>query len=168
MQSHPSGGDGRVKQTVIISGFPGVGKSYFCNRASGLIVVDSDSSKFSHLPDFPRNYVRHIEENIGKADVILVSTHQSVRDALRERGIRYVLVYPDRSQKEAYLERYRKRGSSDGFISMLEREWDAFIDSIEQETFPVKIKLSKDCEYLLDALLVVMEEKGSGNVERNP
>jgi len=145
-----------MKQTLIIAGFPGVGKSYFCNRVNGLLILDSDSSKFSQLPDFPQNYVRHIEENIGKADAILVSTHQVVRDALRERGIHYVLVYPDRSQKEAYLERYRNRGSSDDFISMLEREWDTFIDSIEQEMFPIKIKL-KDSEYLSDALLAVMD-----------
>lgn len=36
-----------MKETLIISGFPGVGKSYFFNNNSNLIALDSDSSEFS-------------------------------------------------------------------------------------------------------------------------
>lgn len=36
-----------MKDTLIISGFPGVGKSYFNNNNSKLITLDSDSSNFS-------------------------------------------------------------------------------------------------------------------------
>lgn len=36
-----------MKDTLIISGFPGVGKSYFKNNNSKLTILDSDSSNFS-------------------------------------------------------------------------------------------------------------------------
>ena len=36
------------KETRVISGFPGVGKTYFKN-ITNLIVLDSDSSKFSWI-----------------------------------------------------------------------------------------------------------------------
>lgn len=36
-----------MKDTLIISGFPGVGKSYFKDNNNDLIILDSDSSNFS-------------------------------------------------------------------------------------------------------------------------
>lgn len=56
--------------------------------------LDSDSSNFSWVkdengnntkernPEFPKNYIEHIKSNIGKVDVIFVSSHKVVREAL--------------------------------------------------------------------------------------
>jgi hypothetical protein len=146
-----------MKNTKIISGFPGVGKSYFYNHSTEKIVLDSDSSNFSWLskglrhPNFPNNYIEYIKSNIGKADLILVSSHSVVRDALKENNLHYTLVYPDKSLKEEYLQRYIVRGSNESFIKMIDAKWDEFIDEIERETFPEKIKLNNN-EYLKDVL----------------
>jgi hypothetical protein len=145
-------------KTVIISGFPGIGKSYFHQNNPDLIVLDSDSSNFSWLsegvrhPDFPNNYMEHIKSNIGKVTVILVSSHKVVRDALRENGIEYTLMYPDKSLKDEYIERYKNRGSNDTFIKMINENWGNFIDDIESDTFPVKVKLEKN-QYLKDVFV---------------
>ena len=56
---------------MIISAFPGVGKTYLYNEYPKLI-SDSDSSKFSWLedgnrnPNFVKDYVDHIEKEASK------------------------------------------------------------------------------------------------------
>ena len=133
--------------TRVISGFPGVGKSHFFKRARDKVVFDSDSSLFSwespgvRHPDFPANYIQHIKSLMDEADVILVSTHKEVREALIEAGIRFTIVYPKREHKSEYLQRYKDRGSEDGFVALLEENWDAWISELDQETRCSRIEL---------------------------
>lgn len=133
--------------TQIISGFPGVGKTYFYKENPDLCIIDSDSSTFSWIekgirnPEFPNNYIDHIKSIIGNFSVIFVSSHKAVRDALRANNVAYILAYPDKSLKELYIERYQARGNDENFIKLIEQNWDAFIDEIENESYPTKIKL---------------------------
>jgi len=131
------------RHTTITAGFPGVGKSHFA-ASSPRVVLDSDSSGFSRAvtgvrhPLWPRNYLEHIKGQLGRADIILVSSHQEVRDALREAGLHYTLVYPSRRCKAEYIERFERRGSSKTFIDAVASNWDVWLDAIEAETFPLK------------------------------
>jgi hypothetical protein len=121
--------------TKIFSGFPGVGKSYYFFVNDGLTKADSDSSMFSKLPNgdlnpnFISDYIKHIKSLIGTKGILLVSSHNLVRDAMVEAGIEFTLVYPDRSLRDEYLDRFRERSSSDSFIGLVDSEWDSFIDS---------------------------------------
>ena len=114
---------------MVIAAFPGTGKSYCVKNEAEKFdgVLDSDSSNFSwkkdangnntteRNPDFPNNYIEHIKENIGKVDVIFVSSHKEVREALEKENIKYTLVYPNVFQKEDYIKRYKNRGNSESF-----------------------------------------------------
>jgi hypothetical protein len=152
-----------MKDTKIISGFPAIGKSYLTDHTE-LVVLDSDSSGFSWVregerhPDFPNNYIKHIKENIGKADYILVSSHDIVRKALEENSVEYTLIYPSKELKSEYLERYKNRGNDEKFISFIDANWNAFIDAIEKETFPNVIRLNSG-EFLADVVEVATAEK---------
>ena len=116
-------------QTRIISAFPGTGKSHIF-KSGKYDCLDSDSSEFSWVydddgskrrnPDFPANYIAHIKENIGKVDLIFVSTHKEVRDALLENCLFFYLVYPKEQAREEYLQRYRGRNSPEAFIKLLD------------------------------------------------
>lgn len=145
-----------MKNTIIISGFPAIGKSYLTKNTE-LTVLDSDSSNFSWIregerhPNFPKNYIQHIKDNIGKADYILVSSHDIVRKALLENDIEYTLIYPSKELKSEYIERYCSRGNDENFISFINLNWDKFIEDIENETFPNLVKL-KSGEFLGDAI----------------
>lgn len=145
-----------MKNTKVISGFPGVGKTVLSNK-EGLVILDSDSSNFSWIekgvrnPHFPLNYMRHIEANLGVADYIFVSSHDNVRKALEDREIEYTLVYPRMDLKEEYIERYRNRGNEAAFINFIDSKWDEFISNIEKETFPKLVELTNG-EYLSDVL----------------
>lgn len=155
----------------IISAFPGCGKSYFTNKyASSMVVLDSDSSEYSWVkdvngnntkernPDFPNNYMRHIKENMDKADIIFVSSHDVVRKALADNNIEYTSIYPayEEGVKEDFLERYRKRGSTEAFIDFMDNNWYKFVYEMQKDKSPkIKIELVAGA-YITPGLLSII------------
>ncbi len=133
--------------TVLISAFPGTGKTYLYNNTDRN-VLDSDSSNFNK-DNFPSNYIKHIKSNIGKVDAIFISSHKKVREALVKNGLSYLLVYPKKQLKEEYLNRYKNRGSSDAFISFIDDNWDSFIDGLRAQNGCKHIRLGSE-EYITD------------------
>lgn len=150
-------------KTKVISAFPACGKStyfknysYYSNEKYKDKILDSDSSLFSWLYDengnktdvrnldFPNNYIQHIKEHLNKENIIFVSSHKSVRDALKANKIKYYLIYPEKSMKEEWMKRFRDRGNSEEFIKFQEDHWDEFIDDMANEIFPMKVEL-KPC-----------------------
>ena len=146
--------------TLVISGFPGVGKTHYFLTESSKMIVDSDSSSYSwsrpgvRNPDFPNNYMEQITSLLGKCDVILVSSHKEVRDALVANGIRFTLVYPARILKEDYRARFLARGSDDAFVELLDTMWDVWITELQEQRHCDHIELKRD-EYLSDVIRVV-------------
>jgi len=138
---------------IVISGFPGVGKSCFF-KSNPSTTSDSDSSLFPK-DEFPSNYIEHIISLLNKRDVILVSSHKIVREALEDADIEYFLVYPDRSLKEEYIERYKARGNTENFIKLVESEWDNWISELEKEEYPVLITLQSG-QFLKDAMASIV------------
>ena len=129
----------------IVAGFPGTGKS-FCATQTNKKILDSDSSKFSWLaknernPVFPINYIEHIQQNLEKADIILVSTHDIVRKALVDAGLLFTLVYPSIDQREEYTNRVKERGSPKAFVKMLDEKFESFIKELEKQ---------ENCEHIV-------------------
>lgn len=138
--------------TLIISGFPGIGKTTLFEKYGAGVVSDSDSSKFPK-DDFPANYISHIKELISNnKEIVLVSSHEVVRDALLKEGIEFVLVYPDVSLKEEYITRYKNRGSSDTFINLLSEKWDSWIKECEELEGVRKYKLLSTSDNLTSCI----------------
>lgn len=147
----------------VISGFPGIGKSYLCKNTN-LKVLDSDSSMFSWVkddngnntkernPEFPNNYIQHIKDNIDSCDIILVSSHKVVRDALKDNDIHYTLVYPAPWLRGEYIKRYTERGSDFDFIRFIHSHWDDFIEEIQNDDFPERIMLLSEDDTLKDII----------------
>ena len=133
-------------KTRIISAFPGSGKSYYHNQHKET-TLDSDSSNFSWVKDkngnntterntdFPENYIEHIKKNIGKYEFIFVSSHKVVRDALKYNCLFFYLLYPPLYDKDKYIQRYKDRGSPDGFIKLLDSKFEEWIHECSDEIF---------------------------------
>lgn len=161
----------------FISAFPGCGKStvfwnahkyhmYSLNkegtaafrksyREGQTYLYDSDSSTFDKA-HFPQNYIDHMKEVImrhaGENEFnMFVSSHSAVRKAMQDAGIIYTLVYPDRSLKDEYIKRYIDRNSPPALISLMEANWDVFIDSCEEDPAYNKIVLQSG-KYIGDIL----------------
>lgn len=145
-----------MKKTKLVLGFPGVGKTMYYMKKKGKIdVLDSDSSTFPK-DGFPSNYIEHILENIGKQDVIFISTHEVVRKALKSIDIfsndnveGVYLVYPDLSLKDEYMKRYKERGNNKQFIEVLDKMFDNWVEELDNESNKfTKIKLNNSNYYI--------------------
>ena len=109
-------------------------------------MIDSNGNKISN-PDFPVKYINYIKDMVGKIDIVFVSTHQNVRQALRDNNISYILVYPAVDTKDEMLQRYVTRGSTPEFVDMMRANWDDFIEDMQQDETPDKIELQSN-QYL--------------------
>lgn len=106
---------------IVVSGFPGVGKSHFA-KTSSLRVSDSDSSEFDK-DGFPVNYVEAIKQRQKEFDIVLVSSHENVREEMERQGVYYQIVFPDYGLRDEYLQRYRDRGSPESFVQLISDNW---------------------------------------------
>ena len=130
-------------ETKIIAAFPACGKTrlYEHQEQYGLKILDSDSSKFSWLyvntdefgEPLEGNNTEHIKNNIGKYDYIFISSHASVREALKDAGIDFAVVFPKQSLKEEWIGRCFIRGSGEEFCKLIADNWDGWILQMEQE-----------------------------------
>ena len=133
-------------KTKIYSVFPACGKTYLYEHQDdyGLKILDSDSSQFSWVlkftehgiyekvrnPEFPKNYIEHIKENLGKCDYIFVSSHASVREALDKEGIDFTIVYPEHSCEAEWVGRCfirDKKGETGCGAEVMYNNWDQWI-----------------------------------------
>ena len=156
--------------SYVISGFPGIGKSYFANHRGSYSVIDVESSDYSWIkkpdgtkernPLFPQNYIDYIKSLFGKYTYILVSSHEVVRQALHDEGIEFSILYPDPSLKEIYLKNYKDRGNDEAFIKMMDEKWDDFIKSIKMDKCKSKFAL-KENVYLKDFAIFTRVDQSS-------
>jgi peptide subunit release factor 1 (eRF1) len=155
------------KNTIICAGFTGVGKTHLIKSNPNLSCMESESSNFTdnrgtnmrliseEKSEWPLNYLKHIKNNIGKYDIIFVSTHKELREALEENNLDYILIYPSIELKEEYLERYKNRHSSDDYVKLINKNWDTWVNQLNNENCK-KIMLNSN-EYLSDVIDKIFE-----------
>lgn len=150
---------------LVVCAFPGSGKSVFYQSYSvyeghvnGIRILDSDSSEFSWVldengnktnqrnPKFPLNYIKHIKDNIDKQDIIFVSSHELVRNALHDANIKYINIYPkdNITNMKEWRNRFIQRGNSQSFIDIVMTNWSNWIKDMENDIFAI-------CRVSLDA-----------------
>lgn len=159
-----------MSKTIIISGFPGIGKTYMANvRWDPMIpaCADCESSNYqwkkdplgiagpTRIENWVQDYVDDIlklrdfgDTDKGYYDFILISTHEEVRHELRRRKVEYLIVYPNIILRNEYMIRYLKRGSSVDFLKKMYDTWNDKICSMIYDPMPA-ILLEKG-QYLRD------------------
>ena len=162
-----------MSRARVFACFPGTGKSYAKENFTRLEIADSDSSQFSWVyhedgtktrnPEFPTNYIVEIKRRMEENDVVFVSTHAEVIKALVDENIPFTIVHPARKLKTEYLDRYLQRGSDQGFIKLLDDNWDGFIDNVTSGTIGVpKICLMNPHDSMTDILDEIVRYKEEG------
>lgn len=94
-------------RTLIISAFPGCGKTYLTEHQKnlGYYIADIDSYKFKRGAHWEKKYVDYIVNNIGKYDFILISQQDEVLSELQRRNIPFITVAPNNSTLISIKER---------------------------------------------------------------
>lgn len=152
---------------LIISGFPGIGKSSVAELAAekhnfGYCDFESTPYRFRWLEngervaesEWPGNYVDAIEKvagPLGGYDVVMISTHKEVRDELNARGIPFIIVMPYDELLDEYMLRYVARGSDFSLIKQVFDNWYAWLYELNNYGAPV-IHL-KSGQFLADLIV---------------
>lgn len=148
--------------STIICGFSGIGKS--TAEQKNRRILDFESSGYSNIfengfrvgrnKDFPKNYIDRLEKLIenNEADYYLLSCHEEVRNELKARGLKYIIVMPYTEYQNEYVKRWLRRGSDIDFITKMNERRLRMIRSCVEDTAP-KIYLDEH-EYLSDILTI--------------
>lgn len=149
-----------MKESIIVFGFPGVGKSYAFEHQEelGLELQDSDSSHFHWMyeddefkkpvldedgkkvvhPAWPANYAQYIEltgrEQEVNPDFIFVSTHEEVMEAILALGFISFCIYPDINMKDKFMQLYKDRGNDERFLKLMNEKWEEFVKGTEKRS----------------------------------
>ena len=166
-------------KTLIISAFPGCGKTYLVRNQEELLFrvyeerkhfsfLDSDSSKFEKKDGWEKEYVDSIERVIGTVDFIFISQQEGVLKELKTRGIPFVVIAPDNAEwteekeraltKQQWFGRFLLKDNShmrnfDSWLKKLVTHYDKQT-TVEQLTQfdPVSFFLLKENQYLSDIM----------------
>lgn len=131
--------------TIIVSGFPAIGKSYIAKKFP-VMVRDLESSDFHWVINndskvenekWPGNYIESIKllSKSGMYRMVCVSGHEYIRNLMASEKIPYTNVFPENTKemKNIILERCRLRKSSPEFIKNLDENWDSYIESMKND-----------------------------------
>lgn len=148
----------------IIVGFPGIGKSF---------VSQDESPQFSWLNIYDEpGYAKGAEDSFHsevlrlaqQEAVLLLPAHRTVGAFLVKSNLVFTSVFPERGLKDEYLTRYRKRGSSQGFVDLVEEQWDQFVKNMWYLDGRCNhVELSKG-QFLKDVFCRVLLQADAGRV----
>ena len=149
----------KILKTIVISSFPACGTSPLCENHNGdkYILLDLRFQRFKNDTNgnFPKNYVKCVERNIGKVDFIFVSSHNEVRKLLKKKNIKHFLIYPGIEQKSLWVERMKSMGYDKTLIKNVNDNYDQLIFNMQSENSPLvyKYQLKSDEPRITPSLL---------------
>lgn len=159
-----------------MSVFPGSGKSYLAKTNKQLKILDLDSSEFSWTNNdhgekirncnFVKDYLERIQKELKKRtwDAILVSTHEEIRKELEKQKIKYVTIFPNKVNKEEWINRFIERGDNDVFINYLRNNWDKMIKSLEEDKNSEANDMLGSGEYISTRFVYKWFDDSGGNL----
>ena len=135
-------------KTLIIRGYPGVGKTYVGKKYNNIVDLESSDYKWIYddrvknmekelrksttykklNPKWPSNYIEQIKSLIGQVDVILLAPDEDIRVALDKNNIGYSICIPDKTCKMEYYNRFVRRGNTKEFIDVRINNFDTRIE----------------------------------------
>ncbi|KAI2602283.1 hypothetical protein GGR54DRAFT_645193 [Hypoxylon sp. NC1633] len=162
------------QQSIIIAGWPCVGKSWLASRSEikGYRIVDLDSSKFSFLADGKRNprfvddYTEAINSKINDKVILMVSTHQEIRQTLTNLNLWYALVMPGQELREDWIQRMVERGTPH-MVPYFRENWDVLVAGCLEQQGCHRILL-ESTKYLVDVIDGIIESFGVWKASEMP
>lgn len=139
-----------MKKGIVIAGFAGIGKSMLASKYNNVIDLEimdfkwhyeeeiSDvekkkgNSQKTRKKEWPENYIDAIQIATTNYDITLISTDDEILNELDKKEIEYILCFPTLDCKNEYLERYRKRGNTEGFVKRVSETFEELINGLQK------------------------------------
>ena len=124
---------------IIVSSFPGCGKTYLTNTHGDKVKVVDAMVAFRYAGEptddgYEYDYNAFVDEvmkNVEKYDIVFIPVDSQCLDAFNKRRIDYDIFYPSSERRGEFIENMvRKRMKPQG-IMMLDRDFDKIVDRID-------------------------------------
>lgn len=154
-------------KTLIVSAFPGCGKTYLSNMqlsvGGGSKFIDKDNGHIATAEDAEK-YIQEIIALVGKYEIIFISQYPEVIKMLNLMGYKCVVVAPNNLPcisnksrtliKQQWFGRFLLRGNRSEWIEILKQNYEQWTDIEHLSSMnPEKIILLNENEYLTDILV---------------
>ena len=161
-----------MNKGIVIAGFAGIGKTILEKKYENVIDLDCgnykwiyENDKYKKMdlekrkgiknkiknPEWPTNYVQEILEKQKKYKIITISLYDIYLDndinfkkELEQNNIRYISCFPEKNEKKEYINRYKNRGNSNKWISGIEKNFENWIEKLQEETESKIVLSSKE------------------------
>ena len=127
---------------MLISGFPGVGKT----RASQIFktMIDLDSMQ----------YIYDAIQLSKEGYIVLMSQELEIVELISLSGEEYMIVCPDISLKNEYMIRYLKRGNVNNWIDAVMKNWETHLNKLKE--YPKEnVVILQSGQYLSDVMMSI-------------
>ena len=163
---------------IIISCFPGCGKTHLCQNADCTSkIIDLDAADYTIQKEWPQNYFNAIISLLETYEIILISQDEEILELLSLSQLPFYIVAPNNSDmisdkkrniiKQQWFGRFFLRDNShiknstgiEPWFELLLSNYDKWtsIDHL-QKHHPSKIFLLDEDEYLADIIVTIKKQ----------
>lgn len=130
---------------ILIGGFKAIGKTTLAKKYSN--VIDLESSNYEYIidenikkipieqrkglknrvknPEYPLNYYNELIYNLKRKNIVLFACKPEVINLLNKNDINYYIVYPEEKILKEIIERCKRRGNNEEFVSRVKEVYYA-------------------------------------------
>lgn len=86
-------------------------------------------------PEFPKNYIDAVRKAVDRGKYVLCGTKPEVLKALKSANIEFLLLVPDKRDKELYRQRFINRGNKPDWYEDYLAKWDSQVCGYEESDY---------------------------------
>ena len=150
---------------IIVSTFPGIGKTYFSNLYGDKIKI-ADFSSYNDFETLSERIIGVVDNN----DVVFVGHDNSFRNALDERNLDYDIFYPSKERRGEIIENCVRKREKPNRIREIDANFNKWVDEIDNDesNYCHKHKLNSSGEFIGNDIVLMsyvssISKKGDSN-----
>lgn len=119
---------------IIISSFPGCGKSYLMNTHGNKAKMLDAFTLMGEGQEGDYDYnlwVNNIIDVVDDYDIVFIPVTERLLEALNNRKVDYDIFYPSKDRRKEFLENMVRKRAFRNDIMTLDRDFDKIVDRID-------------------------------------
>lgn len=154
-----------MDKTIFIASFPDL--TAFDFSKSGIKFGEVDPSDYAFndsklTENYVSSYTASLKNKVGSCDIVLVPPQDKVISSLEQDGIKVVVLYPDISQKEAFIQRMHNMGVEGDYLSTISNTWEYMISRLQKRNYDYKFVLYSDDNFISILKILLATRKSLG------